>query len=182
MTERDAFLAQAISDYRTFRLLLRFSRAEVPECHPLHYLQMSAEKVAKAAMIALGRKGEGLTHVAFSKLPTIIARSDVARRLGYRNGKSFRQFLKKAAPIFREIDELSPAIGTRSAALASSQQPNVEYPWQARDRDQKMVWYAPATSHWSLIRRLESGEGAEVLRFIETLIRRFNVIFLSETS
>jgi hypothetical protein len=95
MTEREAFLLQAASDYRAFQLLLRDSRSEVPACHPLHYLQMSTEKIAKAAMIALGQRPDGLTHVAFSRLPSILARSDLATRLGYRNSKSFRQFLKK---------------------------------------------------------------------------------------
>lgn len=69
MTEQEAFLAQASSDYEVFRILLDFDRADVPACHPLHYLQMSTEKLAKAAMLALGQPLEKLSHVAFSHIP-----------------------------------------------------------------------------------------------------------------
>jgi len=55
MTEQEAFLAQASSDYEVFQILLDLDRTVVPVCHPLHYLQMSTEKLAKAAKLALGK-------------------------------------------------------------------------------------------------------------------------------
>jgi hypothetical protein len=177
MTEQQAFLAQASSDYRVFQILLDLDRAEVPECHPLHYLQMSTEKLAKAAMHALGHPTEKLTHVAFSQIPYLLARNDIARRLGWQNAKAFRQFLKKSAPIFRAIDELNPSVGTQRSAAAAREQPNVEYPWFKRDANGNLIWQTPAIAPWPLIEQLRSGMGAQVIQFVEVLIERFDAVF-----
>lgn len=177
MTEQESFLAQATSDYHVFRILLDLDRSDVPACHPLHYLQMFTEKLAKAAMIALGQPIEKLTHVAFSNIPKVLARNDVALRLGWRDARAFRQFLKKAAPIFREIDELNPAVGAQSSINAARYQPNVEYPWQARGTDGNVVWFTPINYPWPLVEQLRSGQGAQVLQFIEALLERFGSVF-----
>ncbi len=63
MTEpQRLFLVQARSDYDVFRLLREQPRARVPECHPLHYLQMSTEKLGKAW--DWGRGQGSLSHKA----------------------------------------------------------------------------------------------------------------------
>ena len=122
MTEQQAFLIQASSDYRVFRILLNLDRATVPACHALHYLQMSTEKLAKAAMKALERPTGKLTHVAFSDMPYLLARTEIAKQLGWQNAKAFRQFLKKSAPIFRKIEELNPSVGTQHVIASSREQ------------------------------------------------------------
>lgn len=177
MTEQTAFLAQGLSDYRVFQILLDLDRNETPACHPLHYLQMATEKLAKAAMLALGQSSERLTHVAFSHIPYLLARNDIASRIGWANGKAFRQFLKKSAPIFREIDELNPTVGTQRSAVAAREQPNVEYPWCTRGAGGNRVWQAPASRRWPLIEQLRSGIGAQVLQFVEVLLDRFDAVF-----
>jgi hypothetical protein len=91
--------------------------------------------------------------------------------------KYFRQFLRKAAPIFRQIDELNPSVGTQNTPLSSRYQANVEYPWQARDKDENVTWHAPSNVQWALIEQLRVGEGAKVVRFIELLLERFESIF-----
>lgn len=177
MTEPEAFLAQARSNFKVFRILLDLDRAEGPACHPLHYLQMSTEKLAKAAMIALGQPVEKLTHVAFSNIPRVLARNNVAYRLGWQDAKAFRQFLRKAAPIFREIEELNPAVGTQSSMTAARFQSNVEYPWQTRGENESIVWLCPVNHSWPLIEELRSGSGAHILQFIEVLLERFEAVF-----
>jgi hypothetical protein len=177
MTEQEAFLKQAASDYAVFRMLLDLDRDIVPACHPLHYLQMATEKLAKAAMIALGQPIERLTHIAFSQIPYALARTDIANRLGWKNGKAFRQFLKKSSPIFRKIDELNPSVGAQRAASMARQQPNVEYPWLVRDAAGDLSWQAPVVHEWPLIEQLRSGQGAQVLRFVEILLGRFGALF-----
>lgn len=48
MTQDQAFLRQARSDFAVYRQL---PALRVPRCHELHYLQMAAEKLAKAAVL-----------------------------------------------------------------------------------------------------------------------------------
>lgn len=177
MTERDAFHRQAASDWLVFRFLVQANRISVPACHPLHYLQMSSEKLAKAAMLALGQLPDTSTHVAFSRLPILLARRDIARRLGWSSGRAFRQFLKTASPIFREIDELHPSVGTQNATAVVRGQTNVEYPWKANNVNGRLDWHVPAEHQWTLVNRLRSGQGAQVLRFLELLLDNFNEIF-----
>ena len=55
MTEHEAYLRQARSDFGVFQLLLEQDRDMVPACHPLHYLQMSTEKLAKAKLAKISQ-------------------------------------------------------------------------------------------------------------------------------
>jgi hypothetical protein len=53
MTEYEALHRQAESDLALFQLLSDEARDGVPECHPLHSLQMATEKITKAALGAI---------------------------------------------------------------------------------------------------------------------------------
>lgn len=105
MTRRIAFLRQARSDFAAFDHLVRQPRLAIPQCHPLHYLQMAAEKLAKAVLDAAGALNDPYSHVAFSQMPYRLARADVARAIGFRNMRAYRRFLKRTTGIFREVDE-----------------------------------------------------------------------------
>ncbi|HZL37716.1 MAG TPA: hypothetical protein VFC78_20535, partial [Tepidisphaeraceae bacterium] len=125
-----ALLRQARSDLTVFDLLA--AHEDVPECHALHFLQMATEKLAKAAFLALGVPFDAFSHVAFSHLPRLLSRRDVAGALGHRTFLSYRTFLRRTAPLFRMIDELNPSVGLQTSGSAKDG-PNVEYPWEGRD-------------------------------------------------
>lgn len=174
-----AYLQQARSDLRVFEMLASADRAVIPECHPLHYFQMATEKLAKAALLSLGLSGfDRFGHVAFSLLPCQLARNDIARALGWRNATAYRQFLRKAAPLFRRIDELSPSVGMQVPDGGALEGPNVEYPWRGRDSTGAVVWHVPASTRFGLLEELRrSRQGASVLHFVRTLLDRYDAIF-----
>lgn len=183
MSEWEAFLRQARSDYQVFALLLRLSREGVEECHALHYLQMTTEKIAKAALLASGVTFDKYSHVAFSHIPTQLARRDVARALGWGQLRPFLTFLRKAGPLFRAIDELHPAVGAQSSESTSKEGPNVEYPWRGRSPAGTSTWFVPAEHRFGLLSRLQrSREGTTLLVLIERLLERFHVLFVSARS
>ncbi len=171
MTKSEAFLAQAVSDFRVFELLLQQDRDQVPACHPGHYLQMSMEKLAKAAL-QRARDDPGYTHEAFSLLRHHLKRRDVARALGYPNFSTFREFLDRSARLFHEIEALHPDVPKNSGG------PNVEYPWEARDSRLAQVWQTPAAQEFSILIELQSsGDGTQLIDMIRRLLERFDAVF-----
>jgi hypothetical protein len=179
MEQHEAFLRQARSDFQVFEILREQDRSEVPECHPLHYLQMATEKLAKAAFMALGVDvGDRYSHVAFSHIPHHLCRRDVARALGWADFRAFQAFLRGAAPLFREIDELNPSVGPQQPGGAPQEGPNVEYPWRARDAAGEITWFAPTEHRFGLLDRLRhSSDGARQLQFVRLLLERFEGVF-----
>ena len=171
MTESEAFLAQAVSDFRVFELLLQQDRDRVPACHPGHYLQMAMEKLAKAALQRAGHD-PGYTHEAFSLLRHHLKRRDVARALGYPNFSTFREFLDRSARLFYETESLHPDVPKNSGG------PNVEYPWEARDLGLALVWQPPAAQEFSILKELQSSsDGTQLIDMIRRLLERFDAVF-----
>jgi hypothetical protein len=173
-------LQQARSDFAGFEYLSSFDRAAVPECHPLHFFQMSTEKLAKAAFDALGMTTDPYSHVAFSLVPNHLARRDVALALGYRSFHAYRDFLSRAAPLFRRVDELNPAVGQQMPAGGARDGPNVEYPWEARNPGGEPSWIAPSGYNFRLLFQMERKSDAEkLLDFVRRLLNRFESVFPS---
>ncbi len=175
MTSHQAFRRQAESDLAVSQLLLARDRHEVPGCHPLHYVQMAAEKAAKAVIFALGQEPP-FRHNEFSKLRKHLERKDVARVLGYAADKweAYRSYLRSIAPVCLEVDQLNPSVGT--APTGSTHGPNVEYPWPSqRDPEE---WIAPCTWPFSLAQ--DGGPGhrdlLKAVTFIRLLLSRVNQI------
>ncbi len=169
-----AFLTQSRSDLRAFVALLGIDRSAVPECHPLHHLQMACEKVAKAVHIQLGMDPERRSHVAFSRLPYSLARPDMGSRLGWRDGRAYLAFLRRTAPLFREIEQLSPAVGPSTPGGGSNEHPNTEYPWP---RPSSEDWIAPAEHDFGILRRMrDRGDIGTMVTFVERLIDRFESV------
>lgn len=69
------------SDFAVYQHLIALDRADVPECHPLHYLPMADEKVSKAAFGALGIVTDPFSHVDFSHV-----------RIAWRGGRLLDRF------------------------------------------------------------------------------------------
>ncbi len=171
MTQSEAFLTQAASDFQVFELLLQQDRDNIPSCHPGHFLQMAMEKLAKAALQRAG-SDPGYTHEAFTRLRPHLKRRDVARALGYANFSTFREFLDRSAGLFGRIESLHPDVPKGAGG------PNVEYPWEARDSSLAMVWYSPADHEFHIVRELQSSsDGTQLITIVRLLIERFNVVF-----
>lgn len=178
MTKQEAYRRQAESDFSVFRLLAARPRNEIPECHPLHYLQMATEKLAKAAFIALNVQFETYSHVAFSEIRHHLKRRDFAERLGFRNRAAYRGFLNKTAGLCRDIDELNPGVGAQRPGGGAKEGPNSEYPWLARDANLREMWNVPAEYSFGLLARLqEEAMGIELVEFIRKLLQRFDGVF-----
>ncbi len=178
MQEHEALVRQARSDFTLFELLRVMDRGVSPECHPLHYLQMATEKLAKAVYLALGvQVGDRFSHVAFSHLPHTIRRRDIAGPLGWDDFRAYQRFLGRTAGLFREIDELHPAVGPQGSG-GGQEGSNVEYPWRARNALGTMDWHVPAEHRFGLLDRLlRSGDGASLLHLLRLLLERFDAIF-----
>jgi hypothetical protein len=171
MTKSEAFLAQAISEFRVFELLLKQDRNQVPACHPGHYLQMSMEKLAKAALQRAGHD-PGYTHEAFSLLRRHLKRRDVARALGYSNFSTFRDFLDRSARLFSQVEALHPDVPKDSGG------PNVEYPWEARNASLEATWEAPAAHEFLILKDLQgTSDGNQLISMIRLLLERFETVF-----
>jgi len=178
VTRREALLRQARSDFSVYEYLTSLDRDAVPECHPLHFFQMCTEKLAKAAFDALGMTTDPYSHIAFSHVPSHLARRDVARALGFRSFHAYRDFLRRAAPLFRRVDELNPAVGQQMPAGGAGDGPNVEYPWEARNPDGYPTWIAPSEFNFRLLIQMErSGDAAKMLDFVRQLLDRFEAVF-----
>jgi hypothetical protein len=178
MNRWEANLRQARSDYQVFILLCDPRWKELPECHALRYLQMATEKLAKAAFMAMGMQYDWYSHIAFSRIPRQLKRRDIARSLGYKRFDAYQTFLSGAAPLFREIDELHPAVGPGAAGGGPKEGPNAEYPWPFSVTHGAIDWRAPADHTFGLLKRLRTNrDAAQVLQFIRILLDRFEAVF-----
>jgi hypothetical protein len=178
MRESRAYLVQARGDMAVFDHLIAQDRAAIAECHPLHDLQMAGEKIAKAAFLAIGLRFDRYSHVAFSRLPYHLRRRDIAAALGWTRLDAFRSFLDRAAPLFRQIDELSPAVGPQRASGGAKQGPNTEYPWRPGIGAGDEGWSPPCLHVFGLLDRLQRTSDGRLARvFIERLIDRFDRVF-----
>jgi hypothetical protein len=63
-------------------------------------------------------------------------------------------------PIAYELERLTPDLANDG--------PNPEYPWPHAQPE-----YAPALYSFTLWRNLESGQGRDLMRFIQTAVSRF---------
>jgi len=179
VTKHEAFLAQARSDYATFSILLAHSRDSVPECHPLHYLQMATEKLAKAFFARSGARSVDRSHAAFSFLAAELARRhDVLRAIGYRDPAKTAVFLNRATPLFGRLETLCPSEANRQArdrGLEWDQGENAEYPWRPTSAQD---WVAPANRSFATFSAIfgKGGDGASMLRLVQWLIANFERI------
>lgn len=116
---RTAFHAQAKSDYKIFKHLMRQPGVEL--CHCLHYLQMATEKFSKGSLVK-GNKQPPTIHNAFVQfLQTSRRNTELQRICRIKMKSQFIQYIDGLLDIACEIEKLAPK--------ADSQNPNPEYPW-----------------------------------------------------
>ena len=165
-----AFIRQARSDWFVYRHL---AGQGIPPCHPLHYLQMACEKLAKAYRLRdtgvivdeAVRKHAGFEKfiAAFLNCPTMVAEYE---------GKDAQraQLLKSSRHLAREIEKLAPAID-RAASPE-----NAEYPWE-REGDTRIV--VPCEYDYPSLSLLTHSQGRNFLNLLERAFRDFDKVSIA---
>lgn len=163
-----AYAAQARSDFAVYKILVQLNSIE--DCHRLHYLQMACEKIAKAYRLRDTEASveQSLTsHRAFSNFIVIYCRAtEVVKRYKGRN-KLLLRITRTAKLLARDIERLAPAIDRENTPQ------NAEYPWLDNG---KII--SPCQYDFSSLWRLQTPEGVQFLRFIETAFSDFDEIRL----
>src|SRR5439155_1098362 len=116
---------QAKSDHAVFVLL---RRAGVHECHMLHYLQMTTEKVSKAYLWRSG-VAPPLSHVGLMPfLQALLSRGlgrkerqRIAAVFDYPRPEDMAAWVRQVSPLAHQLQSLTPDL--------SNNGPNTEYPW-----------------------------------------------------
>lgn len=165
-----AFHNQAQSDFAIFGFLRDHGPPGMPECHPLHYLQMTVEKLSKAFVAAQGSEPPR-SHEVFSRLLEMTGTRRYAEKLGYPNYRAYRGMLEGLIPLARRVEELHPQVPRVPPGLEKS---NVEYPWRARGDGNGEEWWSPATYAFGVLDALRSPRGLQLLNHVRLLLVRFS--------
>lgn len=154
MDWQTAFLTQARSDFRVLQWLTDDSGFE--DCHRLHYLQMTTEKMAKGSLTSLGGVRYPNSHNAFVRFVQI-ARFDksIRRRFDFRTRAAYDSFINTLLTVAQSIEDLSPE---------GDDHPNPEYPWEAGGNI-----LIPARHPFSALSRHRPAV-IQVMRFIEACL------------
>lgn len=162
-----AYLEQARSDWKIYKTLKDLS---LDDCHALHYLQMTTEKLAKAMLLARGAEIKQIrsSHKAFLRFLQIAARHPSLPRLLKIPAKQFLQFTRSLLPLADNIQSLAPALARNG--------PNVEYPWE----EPSGMIRVPASFRFSVSVQLRQPSGRKLLRFIKVILERFETLFVKE--
>lgn len=153
---------QAKSDYQVFLLLLRQGAAQ---CHSLHYLQMTAEKIAKAYLWR-SDSPPPKTHKAFVQFLRFLGqtrqtdRERIANLFTFARFDDFQRWIRAVLPIAYDLEHLAPSLDNDG--------PNPEYPWPHR-RPQN----APAHYQFEAWTKLTTGHGRDLMRVIGVAVNRF---------
>ena len=160
----EAYLEQARSDWEAYKL---FARNACGDCHGLHYLQMTAEKLGKAVLL---RSGSDLghvvtTHKAFVRFLQVASRNPSLRRTLQFNARQLQEYVKDVLPVADQIERLAPALANNG--------PNAEYPWETPSS--QVV--APAVYVFPVTRELRGPKGRKLLKLIASILEQFDVLF-----
>ena len=115
---------QAKSDHAAFVVLRR--QPGVADCHPLHYLQMVTEKLAKAYFWRIGspppKHHAGFVQFLrfFGQIPPT-DRNRIATLFGFNRFVDLQRWISSTIPIAYALERLAPALANDG--------PNPEYPW-----------------------------------------------------
>lgn len=160
----NAFLEQARSDWQAYRLV---DHSKLPPCHAIHYLQMSTEKLAKAALLAGGMKPNELnkSHLAFTKFLRVAFRNRNLRDEMGMSGAQLRMHFANVLPLADAIEKLAPALSSGGA--------NTEYPWESPNG----IVHTPATHSFDLTQDLSAPKGVNLLKDVALMLRKFEMLF-----
>ena len=159
-----AYLKQARSDWKTYEIV---TRNACEACHGLHYLQMTTEKLGKAALLESGNKIEDVktTHIAFVRFLQVIARNPNIQKSLQMNARQLKEHIDEILPLAHKIQSLCPA--------HSNNGPNAEYPWQLATGEVK--W--PAQHVFQEETELSGSKGRKLLILIKQILENFDSLF-----
>lgn len=154
---------QARSDHDIFQLLLNL-RSHQP-CHPLHYLQMTAEKIAKAYFWRSGSPPpkDHAGFVQFMRFPGQVRRNEqerVANVFEFRRFGDFQLWIRSVLPFAHQLEKLSPSLAQDG--------PNVEYPWP-----HKQPQFDPVSYNFPQREKLKAAQGRKLIKVIGHAVKRF---------
>jgi hypothetical protein len=154
---------QARSDHGIFVLLRRQGSAQ---CHQLHYLQMTTEKIAKAYFWRSG-SSPPKKHSGFRQFLKFLGqtrphhRARVASLFRFKRFPDFQNWINSVLPIVYDLEHLAPDLANDG--------PNPEYPWPHRRPTN-----APVLHDFDLSTILVStGPGRRLTRVIQMAVDRF---------
>ena len=167
MTQEEAFLVEARSDYAVFEHLLGLYPT-VAECHVLHYFAMATEKLAKAFLAHSGSQVP-TSHFTFHRICLDLrGQFGALSAIGYSNTSVIDHFLSQAEPLFRQIEDLQPT--------ANTQHENVEYPWWQTHPTSGQDWLAPAEVAFAAFQIITatSGDGLTMMSLVRNLLSHWD--------
>lgn len=162
-----AFIAQARSDWRVYRVLSE--RSDVALCHQLHYLQMACEKMAKAYRLRDTKAAVDelvSKHSGFSKFVSPFFTA-VLKPEYLGKDEQLTGLLSRARTIAREIEKLAPAMDRVAVPE------NAEYPWE---RDGRVT--APCDYAFPALELLKQAGGRAFLNLVERALDDFEKVTL----
>lgn len=156
---------QAKSDFAAFVCL---RRAGVHECHVLHYLQMTAEKISKAYLWRSGaappRSHVGLMpflRALLSRGHSRAERQRIAEMFEYARPADMAAWVRQVAPLAHRLQSLSPDL--------AGDGPNPEYPWPHATPESCPALHS--FELWATIRDTEPGR--RLMKFLKRAIELF---------
>ena len=160
----DAYIEQARSDWGVYQVLVKNACSA---CHQLHYLQMTVEKLGKAALLRSGIPLHNVrgTHRAFVRFMQLSARSRALQREFRMNARQLQAYIQGLLPIANQIERLAPALAQGG--------PNAEYPWEV-PTGQVLT---PASYRFPIAQNLKEQNGRKLLLFIKILLEKFDHLF-----
>jgi len=107
------------------------------------------------------------SHAAFVKFFRIIVNNrKVQKALGIKKTQQRARF-NTLLPLAHEVELLAPALAQKG--------PNPEYPWKGASGN----ILAPADHSFPLMKRLQqSPQGAQLLKYVELFLKRFEELFI----
>lgn len=160
-----AFWEQAQSDWKAYRAI---QSLPLDDCHALHYLQMTTEKLAKAMLLARGTDISEVrySHKGFLRFLQLAARHPALPRQFNMPVRQFLEYVRSTLPLAGAIEHLAPALAQDG--------PNSEYPWQETTGTIRI----PASYQFSASAQLKQPNGRKLLRLTQALLEQFESLFI----
>jgi hypothetical protein len=122
------YARQALSDLRAREALVNAKDSKIEKCHRLHFLQMAAEKVCKAYLLAAAREQDSVSNIRRSHAYIAGPLPQIARQFYGKlndNNAISRWEISEIRRLSREIQTLAPA-----CREGDIREDNSEYPWE----------------------------------------------------
>jgi hypothetical protein len=160
----NAYLEQARSDWDTGQVIMENSCGA---CHELHYLQMTTEKLGKAALLRSGVNLDNVsaTHKTFIRFLRVASRNSSLRRTLQFNARQLQAYVTEVLPVADQIERLAPTLAQNG--------PNAEYPWETPSGQVNV----PVSYVFPVTKELSGPQGRKLLKLIHLILNEFDTLF-----